>query len=250
MITILYRSGRYAGCIPNPRFMQVYRSVDTPTGSAPYRRVFTSACEKYVRCALVLPLLLLITGQLHAQVTLSGPQCVIPGTVYQYDIKGARNDSSVVKVDIKGGVLTNGISASTDRVKVSTVFVIWKDTAYRHIEVQTKRGNAKLLVQGTVALNGGEIKADHSVRTYGSALTDYTFQCSLPTGGSCNPNYTYQWQKSEDGFMWTDLANANEKDLLFSGKLATDSYFRRVTIETQSNTVSYSDVGLLTVPYN
>lgn len=197
------------------------------------------------RVILLLAVMLMVAGKLASQIAISGPQCILPGITYQYNIKGTRSDSSVVRVNIKGGALTGGISTSTDRVKVSAVFVTWGDTAYHRIEVQSGKGNANLLVQQTTPLIGGEIKATHNIQRYDTVSAGYSFQCSLPTGGSCTPNYTYQWQKSEDAMKWTDIAGATGKDLLFSQKLDTDTYFRRVTTESKSNTMGFSDVGLL-----
>lgn len=202
---------------------------------------------KYCRYTLIFILMSIISNQLIAQITIAGPQCIIPGITYQYDIKGARNDSFSVKVNIKGGTLTSGISASTDRIKVSSVFVIWKDTSFRQIGVQAKRGNSTLSVQSTTMLNGGKLKEDQLVRRYDSTKSNYTFQCALPTGGACNPTYVYQWQKSEDALKWTDIASTTGKDLIITQQIKKDTYFRRITIETSSNTIGYSDIAVLHV---
>ncbi len=65
----------YPGRILNLRFVQRFRSVETrttqsdgslPTGSGPYRRVKTPACQKYARFLQVLLLCCLLwTGPLH-----------------------------------------------------------------------------------------------------------------------------------------------------------------------------------------
>lgn len=48
---------------------------------------------------------------------------------------------------------------------------------------------------------------------------------STPSGG--NLNYTYQWQSSPDGLLWTNLGSGNLQNYT-SGNLTISTYFRRV----------------------
>ena len=200
-----------------------------------------------VKHVLLFAVLSIVINQLSAQIRINGPRCIIPGITYQYDIKNSREDSTDISITIKGGTITSGIRASTDRVKVSSVFVVWKDTAYHQVDIQSKKGKASLLVNQTAVLTGGKLQEGDNVQQYDARITRYTFHCSLPTGGSCTPNYVYQWQQSADGLKWADIANAKEKDFVFSGKPESGMYFRRIASETQSNNISYSDVASLIV---
>jgi hypothetical protein len=191
--------------------------------------------------------LLLISLRLSAQIKISGAECIIPGITYQYNIKGPGSDSAGVKVNITGGEIVNGIAASTDRVKLSAVYVVWKDTAYKTIEVQAKKFTATLSVQATQELSGGKLDTEHNIKTYDSTTKTYTFLCSEATGGACSPKYSYRWQQSNDGLVWTDIKNANGKDLRYKDEPLADMYFRRVCEETISNTIAYSDIAVLMV---
>ncbi|MFT3703005.1 MAG: hypothetical protein QM802_11580 [Agriterribacter sp.] len=195
-------------------------------------------------------LLSMASKQLEAQVYISGPECIVPGITYQYNLHYNGKDSSSTKVCITGGALIGGIRCTPDSVIPTSVYVIWNDTSGQRIELQTMSGNSSLVVQTMEALSGGLLTDSSKLQAYDSTVTGYSFSCSAASGGACAPNYSYQWQSSEDGFKWTDLANGNTKDLFFSGKPEKDNYFRRVTVETQSNTISYSDVGVLTVLHN
>lgn len=191
-----------------------------------------------------------VTGyHLNAQVSISGPQCIIPGITYQYIINGNWNNSSVIKVCLTGGKLISSERCTPDSVRATSVFVIWNDTSYRKLDVTSSLGNTSIIVLATTDLKGGRIDEDDKVKLYDSTISSYSFHCGVASGGSCTPNYSYQWQKSEDGLNWVNINNATGKDLQFSGSIIVNTFFRRVTTETNSNTVAYSETGILAVPF-
>jgi len=187
----------------------------------------------------------LANSRLTAQVSVAGPLCIVPGITYQYIITGTRNASSIMNLCVTGGSLTTG-QKCTDAI-VSSVFIVWSDTSYHKLEVTSSAGNISLTIHGTTDIRGGLVNISDKVQIYNSAIGSYTFRCDSAVGGSCNPSYLYQWQRSENGLTWTNIEGATSKDLQYTGSVTVTIYFRRVTIESQSNTIGYSDWGQLKV---
>jgi len=190
-----------------------------------------------------------IAYNLTAQVTVSGPQCIIPGITYQYIISGNWNASSAIKVCLRGGKLASGERCTPDSERPTSVFVVWNDTSFRKLDVTSSLGNTSLVAQATTGLKGGGINEGDKVKIYDSTITTYTFHCGVAKGGSCVPSYSYQWQRSDDRLNWVNIINATGKDLQFSASIKVNTFFRRVTTETNSNTVVYSDTGILAMPF-
>jgi hypothetical protein len=184
-----------------------------------------------------------------AQVSVSGPLCVIPGITYQYIITGNWNSSSTMKVCIKGGLLSTGDTCTPGSTIASSVFVVWSNNGPHKLKVTSSSGNMNVTVQRTRELKGGLIHNSDRAQLFNSTVSNYTFRCEAANGGSCNPNYSYQWQRSEDGLNWTNITGANGKDLQFSGNILVNTLFRRVTTETNSNSLAYSDIGTLVIPF-
>jgi hypothetical protein len=127
------------------------------------------------------------------------------------------------------------------------VFVVWSDTGYHKLEIISSSGNMNVIVQHTTELKGGQIFDSDKSQIYDSTIASYIFRSEEASGGSCTPVYSYQWQKSEDGLNWTNIIGAIGKDLLFSGNILVNTFFRRVTTETNSNTLAYSNLGMLVI---
>lgn len=197
--------------------------------------------------AFTILLLSITANQLQAQQSIIGPQCIIPGITYQYAIHFNGQDSSTTKVCVTGGTLVGGGRCTADTVIPASVFVVWNDTTRHQLDVLWPTGNTTLAVQTTEGLNGGDLADSTRIQLFDSTKSTHTFICSAASGGSCNPEYVYQWQRTENGMMWTDIGNATGKDLLLADKPLVDTYFRRVTTETKSNTIAYSDMGALYV---
>jgi len=186
-----------------------------------------------------------------AQPGINGPGCIIPGTVYEYRITGLRDISSNALLCITGGALRNEDSCISLQTSPSTVLVIWNDDVVeRKISVTSALGNASLIVTGTTELNGGAVDDSDKAQEFHAGQVSYTFHCRAATGGACSPEYTYQWQSSTNQINWTNIQGATTKDLQFSGAITISTFFRRVTTETHSNIVAYSDSGQLMIVYN
>jgi hypothetical protein len=195
---------------------------------------------------------LIITGLLFsyggfAQVSISGPSCILPGTRYMYIISGPWNSASTMRVCLTGGRLDSGDSCSAAGPVQSSVFVTWGNGQRSKIDVASSSGNSSLSVRATSELNGGQIADSDRAQVFRPDQGTYIFHCNEATGGSCDPYYLYQWQKSENRLEWTDLEGAAGKDLQFSQAVQVSTYFRRVTIEARSNTRTYTDPAVLSV---
>jgi hypothetical protein len=210
--------------------------------------------QLYHKAQRVLLILLSVSAMLgnnmFAQVSVSGPSCIISETTYQYVINGNWKQPSWMRVCITGGKLITGNRCMTGNVVVSSVFVIWKDTSYRKLEINSSSGNISLAVQGTTKLNGGHLHDSDRVQVYYPARASYSFRCETASGGACIPDYLYRWQKSADGLNWININGATGKDLQFSGNILVNTFFRRVTTEIKSNSMAYSDTGILTIRFN
>lgn len=203
---------------------------------------------KIICCLLVM--LLFKNSPVTAQVSISGPACIIPGLTYQYLITGSSGQNTGFQICITGGRLITGDSCTTPGNFQNAVLVLWNDTGYRKLNLASASGNAVLAVQGTTALAGGLIHMDDKARLYDSTISGYRFRCEAASGGACDPVYVYQWQQSANNVNWTNIPGAVGRDFDFTGVVRVNTYFRRVTTETNSQTIAYSDSGLLTVVFN
>jgi len=199
---------------------------------------------------ILLAALIVTTGKLTGQVNITGPVCVIPGITYQYRIQGNWDSVSTVRICIIGGTLRDGQTCTPDGATLSSVFVKWSDGGIHKLNITSSSGNFTLTVNQAGVLTSGAIYESDKEQVYDSTIANYTFRCTDPGGGACAPNYIYQWQKSINGNSWVNITGSTGKDLLFSGSITVNTFFRRVTTETKSNTVTYSDWGTLSIPVN
>src|SRR5260221_14621583 len=94
------------------------------------------------------------------QVTISGPTCVIPGTVYLYDIGANWDSASSMQLCINGGIIADSAgntSCSGNGAPVSSVKVIWNDLANASINITSSKGNASFNINITDTLKAGSI---------------------------------------------------------------------------------------------
>jgi hypothetical protein len=154
-----------------------------------------------------------------------------------------------MKLCVRGGVLEGGQQCNVSGKIINNFFVTWSDTSYHRLELTSSLGNLNLELKSTFELKGGEINESDKIRICDSTVTNYTFRCAPAKGGSCDPMYTYQWQRSENGLNWTIISGADKKDLKFAGTIKVNTYFRRVTTESGSNMIAYSDHALLAVAF-
>ncbi|MBI3138219.1 MAG: hypothetical protein HYZ15_06515 [Sphingobacteriales bacterium] len=191
--------------------------------------------------------LLVFCLRLPAQVSITGPACILPGNAYQYVIHGSWNAGATVQLCVQGGVFQNGGHCIAAGEKPSSVIVTWSDSALMKLSLVSGSGNASMEVQATSALTGGAINDSDLVKTYDPGIGEYQFRCGDASGGACNPIYSYQWQKSVDGLNWINIGGATAKDLVFNSNLKVSTQFRRMCMESGSNTIVYSGTAMLVI---
>jgi hypothetical protein len=191
-------------------------------------------------------LVLAISFRSYAQPLVSGPDCIIPGLTYQYILTGDWKPGSTAKLCITGGNLLTGNACTPDGSIPYMILVIWGTGKNRKIELTSSLGKFSLNITGTSALDGGQINAKDKEQEF-NKKSGYTYRCTEASGGSCTPDYVYQWQSSQNGLEWKNIDGETKRDLKFSDEISGNIYFRRVTNELRSNTTGYSDTGLLNV---
>lgn len=115
------------------------------------------------------------------------------------------------------------------------------------IEISTGSGVFELPVKATTVLSGGQINDSDLMKINDGTVTSFLFRCSMPTGGNCNSNYQFQWQKSVNGLHWTNISGASEQNLSINEIIKVSTHFRRATIEIGSNTKVFSNSALILV---
>src|SRR6185312_4022478 len=200
---------------------------------------------RYSCCSLVMCLTLCMVGE--GQVTVSGPGCVVAGTVYQYIIGGHWDSSATMQVSLAGGHL-----ADTSSGKVSMysgrlsrrLLVVWKDSASntRSLSVTSSVGNGALSVTCTRPLSPGVIDSACMTQMIGlDSIVGLPVTCSGAAGGTCSPNYCYQWQRSGDRTHWRDIPRATEQNLQLKSPVKCTVYYRRKVTETGTGSIGYSN---------
>ena len=195
--------------------------------------------------SLVLSLLLYTVAE--GQITLSGPACVVPGTVYQYVIDGKWDSSATMQISLVGGRLADTtagkVSAFSGRFS-RRLLVVWNDSASstRSLSLTSAAGNSTLTVTFTSPLHPGTIDSTCIAQRVGlDSIPGTPLTCKPATGGACSPAYRYQWQRSGDRMHWKDIPDATRPDLQIKSRMRWSSYYRRKVTETSTGSVGYSN---------
>jgi hypothetical protein len=186
--------------------------------------------------------------QVSGQVTVTGPTCVVPGTIYEYLIIGKWDSTSSMQVCLTGGSIAGkSTSCTTSGKPVPFVLVQWNTGSGGAINVSSTSGNSSLDIAFATPLTGGIMVDTTKIKSIGYNSTPTTIRCSASTGGSCTSHYSYQWQGSDNIVSWTDIKGANSQDLVLSYACKRATYFRRKVTETSSGSVAYSDYATVNV---
>ena len=183
-------------------------------------------------------------------VNIAGPGCAIAGPTYLYSITGHWQRGSTVKVCVTGGTLVDSVGTCTGGTGIlSFIRVRWDSGGQTSgaLAVTSSLGNASLSVTLTKSLNGGRIDSSVARQSLDTPTTPVNLTVSAPTGGSCHAIYVYQWQKSADNVVWSDVAGAKSAQLSFSGPLLQTGYFRRVVTDKAAGVLAYSNVAAVIV---
>lgn len=211
-----------------------------------------STNSRYMRIKFFRKILLVAIFSNHlfglGQVAITGPSCVIPGTIYLYDINATWDSASKMQVCLLGGrIAGSALNCTLKSNPQSFVQVMWDSGSTGSIQVSSSKGNTTINVSITTPLKGGTISdsAKSQVINYDSLAS--VINCSPGSGGSCSPHYSYQWEESIDMFNWADVPGATGQNLTPPKAFTQTTFIRRKIIETTSGTRGYSNVATINV---
>jgi hypothetical protein len=184
--------------------------------------------------------LLILHPAVHAQLTIQGPQCVLPGFNYQYTITGNWGSDSSAQICIDGGTIDTTADSCWQGGPTGLFKVTWDSSATAGA-IHLSAGTDSIIqnIQITSALTPGQIDSTDNFQLIGYDSIPDTIHCTAPTGGNCSPSYNYQWQTSLDDVHWSDIAGATEENIDFSTPLLQTTFYRRKVTETNSGSIVY-----------
>jgi hypothetical protein len=203
---------------------------------------------KYKPGIVFLILILALQVPAFNQVTVTGPTCINPRTMYQYVITGPWDSVSTMQICLTGGVVAgSAITCTQTGPPQASVMVSWNGGIKGTLQVHSSKGNASISIVLTDTLTGGAIADTTKAQRIGYLALPSIVHCPPSTGGSCTPNYSYQWQQSLDMVAWTNITGATLQNLVMTQTLKQTTFVRRKVTETSSNTVAYSNAALVDV---
>ncbi len=186
--------------------------------------------------------------QSFSQIKIDGPECVLPGTEYQYNFYGKWQRDADITVCITGGTIASDKNSCYTGKNYNSVRVIWNDNIKKgSIAVSSGSDKESLSVIPTIELYGGNIDTSAKLQAFDYKAKSPAIKCSAAKGGSCNPSYSYQWEQSDDNLRWTEVKGATSQDFVSDADPDHTIFLRRKTVEQKSGLIAYSDVSILFV---
>jgi RHS repeat-associated protein len=207
------------------------------------------------RTGICLMLLLAPLTNLFAQLSISGPNCVVAGANSYYTISGSYSSSATMQWCISGdGIILQaygnditGDNTCKSGTAVGSIVVRWNSFGSGSVTLTSSDGNPPTYWVTVVnALNPGSINGNKT-QTIVYNTTPAAISCTGAVDGACSPSYSYQWQQSADNVTFTDVAGQTGQHISFSSPLITTTYYRRRVTETGTNTIGYADVATVYV---
>src|SRR5580700_10805658 len=175
--------------------------------------------------------------------SVTGNQCVLTGTQYMYQLSPPETSpTSMNWYQTTGNIVGSGSGTALNQIYVS-----FPSAGSYVVKVTTSNpsGSYSLSVTAVNALSGGIISNPTQNVNYNQ--TPGIIYSSNPSGGSCSPNYVYQWQSSPNNVTYSNISGATASTLSFSAGLTSTTYYRRFVTETVSGNTAYSTVAQVTV---
>jgi len=184
----------------------------------------------------------------YSQVKISGPECIVPGTEYQYEFYGRFDMQTEINICVEGGLVVANNSTCYKVSNVNYVRIIWSDNITKgKVSISAAKVNGSFNVKPTRALQGGKIDSLFKIQSALSSGIIKTITCSAARGGSCNPSLIYQWEQSNDNLHWTDIKGEVFQNLSYATTSDRAVFLRRKIVDTVSNSIAYSDVAVIVV---
>jgi len=200
-------------------------------------------------------LMLFLIPASNAQISITGPTCVVAGTAYTYTISGSWTTQTLMSWTLVHGVITgtsNTAASGRPMVSISVTWNAGQTSGSVALATTTTggvppNGNASSSVTIGAAFDPGHITLDKT-QNISSGSVPAMITTSGPTGGYCTaPTHVGQWQSSPDNVNYANLSGQISTSLIFSTGLTQTSYYRRMVTETNSGTIGYTDVATVFV---
>jgi hypothetical protein len=179
-----------------------------------------------------------IVTPLSIRCTIDGPTTVRQGTNQSYGMTCDDWEFYATSWEVTGGTVIASGSHS--------VGIAWH-TGVSHGEIRALYnfgtiGMLSVSILPPIPLNPGIITNTSQTINYNT--TPALIQSSYASAGSCNSNYSYQWQFSNDNVNFFDIGGANQINYQ-PGNLTATTYFRqRVTCNAE---VAYTNTAVVNV---
>lgn len=192
--------------------------------------------------------------RLAAQVSVSGPTCVVAGVTYTYKITAVLAPNATMQVCITGGTLAGKDSSvqlsncTPDKgAPLGAVSVTWSNNGQTSLTATSGSSTGTLHVTVTAPLTAGTINTVSKRQMISEDSVATVLTCTADQGGHCSPVYLNQWQQSTDAVSWVNIDGAISPSLSIPKKLPLSMFYRRKTTEKNSGTIAYSDVATIYV---
>ncbi|HEX6431384.1 MAG TPA: DUF6443 domain-containing protein [Niastella sp.] len=157
------------------------------------------------------------------------------GVCSSYSYQWQQSTDGTVYTDIAGAT---GQNYTPDYLTIGTYF-------RRKVTcVPEEQYSNVLLVQVNPPVFPGSISPGHLVIAAGASPGILT--ANAASGGSCS-SYTYQWQQSMDGTVYTDISGATSQNYTPGNLSATTYYRRRVVCGTETAYTNVSTIAIGTI---
>jgi hypothetical protein len=195
---------------------------------------------------------LAVSWGMDAQVSISGPSCVMVGTTYLYTINSKWDSAFKSQLCVKGGtVLGDSLNTCAFGPSFSVAKIKWNSKIEKGtINILSPGGSSSLDVTVCLPFLPGSIDSFSNTQILDSISIPIAITCKAAIGGSCSPKYKYQWEQSADCMQWKNVENANQQNLVFNNTLNKNMYYRRKTVEVVSGSIGYSDTGIVIINYS
>jgi hypothetical protein len=202
------------------------------------------ALTRCIYCVIVTVLGFVVNG--NSQMFIAGPKCVTQGVSYLYDIHGKWDSSAMANLCVEGGLLTDYGLNCVKGVEFSYAKIKWNNNIKTgKITLNCIGGMVSADIKIVGPFDPGKIDSLLKLQVVDSITTPNNILCSVSSGGSCSPQFSYQWQQSIDDMTWQDIEGAINKDLKIGKKISKNVYYRRKNIELSGKTITYSDEAMV-----
>jgi hypothetical protein len=192
-----------------------------------------------------------ISLNLHAQISVSGPSCVLAAQPYHYKITWNWAADSTAQVCVTGGkLLTAGTSCVTASPE-TPIRIAWNE-GEKQGRIQVTAGGQTFSFACTIStvLKGGTIPSVSAQQLVDTNSVPQPLDCSSATGGDCQPAYVYQWEQSSDRVNWHLIEGASAAVFQFASPVKSALFFRRKVTDTRSHSEGYSNVAAIFIKEN